>query len=305
MKWQTKLDWSFPEGRKVSYQSRVVFLGSCFADNLGDNFKTHQIPTILNPFGVIFNPVSLAKVLSLNTANWKPSRVVERDSKYVSLDAHSQIFENTPTALIQELSNATEELRKEITNATDLFITLGTAWAFEKEGEVVANCHKLDGKLFNKRLLSIEEMTTSLQSAMVGLLNINPLLNIYISVSPVRHTKNGLVGNNRSKARLIETAHSVVESIGNAVYLPAYELLMDELRDYRFYAEDLVHPSPQAVNFIIDFFKGQLFDSKTMQIYKLHQKINQLEGHRSLVNDSSTDEKVNSFKMQIETLLKN
>ncbi|MCH2234836.1 MAG: GSCFA domain-containing protein [Crocinitomicaceae bacterium] len=287
MKWQTKLKWELPQKDEITYKSKLLFLGSCFSDNLGKNFLNHGFDAVVNPFGVLFNPISIANVLNVVDFHWDENRVVERDSKFVHLDAHSKVNSKSKSDLLKELSTNSKTLAEDLNGATHLFITLGTAWVYEKERGVVANCHKQDSKQFSRRLLRIDEMERALKAAITNLLETNQALKIYFTVSPIRHTKDGLVDNNRSKARLIEVVHALAQENNSINYLPAYELMMDELRDYRFYAEDLIHPSKAAVNYILEYFRSHFFSSKTAEIYVKHEKLLKLKEHKQINTENS------------------
>ena len=248
---------------------------------------------------MLFNPFSIANILKSDHEYWDKNRVVERDGKYVHLDAHSKVAGENESEVISKLHSITDDLSQGLKTASHLFLTLGTAWVYERDARVVANCHKQHPENFSRRLLGIDEILDALSPAISGIINENPALKIYITVSPIRHIKDGLIQNNRSKARLLEVAHRITEVFGNVNYLPAYELVMDELRDYRFYNDDLIHPSKAAVNYILDYFMDHFFSAKTAEIYLRYEKLLKLQGHRQLLSDPKRAEKVKQVEEEI------
>ena len=278
-----------PLNEPMGYQHNWLALGSCFAENIGQKLINAGFKTCLNPFGVLFNPLSIEKAIRRLLAN-EPIREEELFN-YGSLWNHfqfSNLHSGTDKAETLEMMNASLQKAFEFLKQTRvLVLTFGTAWIYEtrKEGEVVANCHKLPGDRFTRRRLSVVEIVETYSQ----LLKILPEdIRIVLTVSPVRHWKDGAHENTLSKS----TLHLAVEELINQfpariVYFPAYELVIDELRDYRFYKEDMVHPSDQAIDFVWSAFKEWAFTSSTASIVREAELYRKMEQHRSIHPDSA------------------
>lgn len=256
MKLQTNIPLQ-PASKQFGYEDNVLLLGSCFAENIGEKLLYHKFQTVVNPYGILFHPLAIERVLHdvHNNTGIGEEAIFELDGIWKSFIAHSQLNSSSRGALVDKLTKAKEQLTKAITKASHVFITLGTAWVYQhKETNIaVANCHKVPQKAFVKGLLPVEEIAGSLKRQCAIIKKINPKAQVVFTVSPVRHLKDGFVENTRSKAHLISAVHTVVDA-NHAQYFPAYELMMDELRDYRFYATDMLHPSEQAIEYIWEKF---------------------------------------------------
>ena len=224
-------------------------------------------------------------------------RMLKRDDLFFSWDASSKIYASSEEELTSTVRQLREKLKTDLADAKLLIITFGTAWKYtHKELHItVGNCHKEQKSQFDKTLASFVSMEESWQRLLKKMEVQFPNLQVLFSVSPVRHAKDGLVENNRSKARLIELVHSLVEKNGNCSYFPAYEIVIDELRDYRFYSEDLVHPNSQAINYIWERFSASSMSFETKVLLKIIRKIKATLSHKSLHPNS----KVNSQRLDI------
>lgn len=264
---------------QLDYDSRVVLLGSCFTENIGLKLRYYGFKTTVNPFGIVFNPLSLALQVSrsLNNDVFTNSDVTQRFS-YL---AHSDLNAAVPENVVNNLNNAATTLAAAIKNGTHIFITLGTAWVYELEAtnQVVANCHKQPQQLFTKRLLSMSEITTALHSISAAIKHVNSLATVIYTLSPVRHLKDGFVENQRSKARLHECIQQQIDA-GNAIYFPAYEIVMDELRDYRYYDRDMLHLNDLGVDCVWERFCESGINTSTQHIMQAIEKYRLLEAHR-------------------------
>ncbi len=261
------LDFEIPKSTiSLNHGDGIVLQGSCFSDEMLIQLKNAGHTVSGNHFGTIFHPSMIAFNL-LNLFEEKvEERITQRDDLFFSWDASSNVFGYSKEELATSLAFQRESLLNELESAKILVVTFGTAWGYERAdtNELVANCHKFPGAEFQKFLSSPYEMTQDWVIAIEKLVQFNPDLQIVFTVSPVRHVKDGLVENNLSKARLIE----VVQQLSlepNCHYFPSYELLIDVLRDYRFYAKDLVHPSQSAIEFIWNAFESTYFSEKSQK----------------------------------------
>ncbi|MEZ4810738.1 MAG: GSCFA domain-containing protein [Allomuricauda sp.] len=245
----------------IDYQSKLVLLGSCFVENMGERIHYYQFQHLQNPFGILFQPLALENLVhrALNGQPYQVHEVFEQKGIWHCFDAHSEIRSESQQGLLQQLNKALDETRDWLESASHIIITLGTAWAYEQKATnaLVANCHKVPQKEFSKKLLSADMVQASLESIVKMVKTANPKAQIIFTISPVRHLKDGFVENQQSKANLITAVHGLLSSraqSGDPSYFPSYEIMMDELRDYRFYGKDMVHPSTLAVDYIWEKF---------------------------------------------------
>lgn len=286
-----KLDFDVPEGvLQLTHHDSMILLGSCFAEEMTVHLRKSGFRELANPFGVIFHPLALAGVLSSAMHGSEQVSTCHRDDLWLSWEASSQCFAYLEEDLKRLLLQRRTHLREALDKASVLVITFGTAWGYtyQDTGKMVANCHKFPREKFRKELSETGEMVRVWTSLLEEMKERYPRLKIVMSVSPVRHTKDGLVENTRSKARLIEVVHACC-SLENAVYFPAYEIVMDELRDYRFFADDLVHPSPQAVEYVWERFARFCFTEDAYALGKEVEHLHRAMSHRSLHPDSVAD----------------
>ena len=258
MKLQTQVPLKKAENQ-IDYRSQLMVLGSCFANNIGDKLAYYKFQTLQNPFGILFHPMAIENLISraIQQKEYTGEEVFFLNERWQCYDAHSDLSSVTKEELLGRLNSGLLQTKLYITKATHIFITLGTAWAYQlkESGKEVANCHKVPQIAFQKQLLSIEKISQSLEVIIHQIRAVNAKAKIVFTVSPVRHLKDGFVENQQSKAHLISAVHHIIKA-GNASYFPSYELMMDELRDYRFYANDLVHPNDLAINYIWEKFKA-------------------------------------------------
>ena len=293
MKLQTQIALE-PAARQFGYDHKLLLLGSCFAQNIGDKLAYYKFQAVTNPFGIIFNPVALERLLADAVANktYTEADVFELDGIWKSFYAHSDKNALTRLGAVIHLQEAQQLLRQQLIDASHLFITLGTAWVYKhlERDEVVANCHKVPQQAFTKKLLSVTEIQESLSRICELVKTLNPKIEIAFTVSPVRHIKDGIVENTRSKSHLLTAVHQLVDSL-EASYFPAYEIVMDELRDYRFYASDMVHPSEQAVMYVWERFIEVYAFAKAQQTMKKVAQVQQGLAHRPFNEDSAAHQK--------------
>lgn len=270
----------------IDYHSKIFGVGSCFVENIGEKLDYYKFKTFLNPFGILFNPVSIENFLhrSIAEEGYTSEETFEQNEIYRCFDAHSDLNGNDEDNLLNNLNQALAQTLTFIKDATHLIITLGTAWVYEhKENKnIVANCHKVPQKNFNKKLLGIDEIQKSLLNIITKLHIINPNLNLIFTVSPVRHLKDGFIENTLSKAHLISAVHFVINEKERYNYFPAYEIVMDELRDYRFYDRDLLHPNELGIDIIWEKFKDNWISEQSYDLMKRVEKFQKNMAHRPM-----------------------
>lgn len=246
--------------------TKALTIGSCFSDLLYTYLEGNKIEVLHNPFGNLFNPISIFKVLSnsLNQVEVNQKRIVESDGIFSHFDLHSDIRAHSKDELIEQIQAINSKTNQFISNCSIVIITMGTAWIHElkADNQIVSNCHKKDSSNFKKRILEVAEITNSFDDFYEDFRKQNSKAKILVNVSPIRHTREGLINNNLSKSILKLAAHSIITKHKDAFYFPGYELLIDDLRDYRFYAEDLIHPNSQAQKYVIQYFEKYLSSSE-------------------------------------------
>lgn len=251
----------------IDYDSKVMLLGSCFAENMGKKFDYFKFQATTNPFGIIFNAVSLEKLIRRAVENriFSDNDIFYHNELWHCYEVHSELSNADKEEFLSNLNSILESTHRHIASLTHCIITLGTSWVYRniETNEIVANCHKVSQKQFIKELLSINQIEESLQSIISLIHLVNPNCNFIFTVSPVRHIKDGFAENTLSKAHLIAAIHKTITHHPSPItYFPAYEIMMDELRDYRFYAEDMLHPSQTAIDYIwIQFFENYISES--------------------------------------------
>lgn len=263
----------------LSYNSPIFSVGSCFAQEIGQKLIDLQLPIIVNPYGTIYNPISIQRNItwSLEPFDLNTDLIVHDQSVFKHFHFHSDVRSLSKEGLIQKLKNLHQQTQSHLQRTKTLFLSLGSAFVYERNNEVVANCHKIPQKEFMKRLLSLDEVKTSIKN----LTKLLPHLeHIILTVSPVRHIGDSLELNSVSKSTLRLAIHELEEELSQAYYFPAFEVMMDDLRDYRFYKEDMIHPTDLAVSHIFDHFKSAFFDKKTLMLMKNIDQLNKAVAHK-------------------------
>ena len=248
----------------ITYDSKIMLLGSCFAESMGKKFSYFKFQNTTNPFGIIFNPKSLAKMIErcVRKDYFTEEDIFFHNDLWQCYEVHSELSHPDKEVFLNCLNALIHSTHNELNESTHLIITLGTAWVYRniETNEIVANCHKVSQMHFVKELLSPESIAQSIESILFTISVHNPNCKCIFTVSPVRHQKDGFVDNTLSKAHLITAVHKTIAQQPSTLgYFPAYEIMMDELRDYRFYAEDLLHPNQTAIDYIwIQFFENYI-----------------------------------------------
>jgi len=253
MKLQTIVDIKLSEW-KIGYEDKILLVGSCFADSIGQMMQQRALQVTCNPFGTLYNPLSIAQALQMT----EMPPLVEHDGLWHSMAHHGSLSRADKHEAEQAVSDSIQTMQTALNEATVVIVTFGTAWVYEMKDErlkvkgerIVGNCHKLPADCFTRRRLSADEIVQTWQPLIARY----PDKHWLFTVSPIRHVKDGLHENQLSKATLLQAVEAISGQPSAVSYFPSYEIMLDELRDYRFYAEDLVHPSPVAVQYIWERF---------------------------------------------------
>ncbi len=255
---------------KIDLADSIFTIGSCFSTTIGRKLEDFKFNTLNNPFGITYNPHSIGKLIEQSISGLNPpdEYYLERDDLWFHHNYHSQICATSKDELQTILNHKTREAEGFLSKAQWVLITLGTAVVYELNGNTVSNCHKLPQKNFTKRLLSMEETKSHLNRCLSKLQDFNPNIHVVLTVSPVRHLSDTIPVNNRSKAILINAVHEVCDELDKVNYFPSYEIMMDDLRDYRFYKDDLIHPTTFAENYIWEKFQKCYFSDEVAQFVK-------------------------------------
>ena len=256
----------------IDYNSKIISIGSCFAENMGEKFDYFKFQNCVNPFGIIFNPISIENLINraVNKIEFTEKDVFFHNDLWHCYEVHSLLSDTSSELIVQNLNRVLHLFRTQIIEASHFIITYGTSWVYrlrqtqQDSLSIVANCHKVAQNKFDKEILSVEIIEKSIENSINLIQSINPNCNFIFTISPVRHIKDGFVENQRSKAHLITALQNVVTlSLSKCNYFPSYEIMMDELRDYRFYAEDMLHPNQIAIDYIwIKFFESYISENE-------------------------------------------
>ena len=256
---------------KINHRENLLLIGSCFTEQIGSKLSNHKFSVLDNPNGILFNPVSITKSISsyINNKQYKEADLFYQNECWNSWEHHSRFSKSDITECLRGINESQSKANAFLKKADWLLITLGSAFVYELENkEVVANCHKVPTDKFIKHLLSVDEVFSGLQQMIEKVQAFNTGIKIIFTISPVRHLRDGFVENNRSKATLIQAVHQLTEKNASCFYFPAYELIIDDLRDYRFFAEDMVHPNYAATNYVWEKFIATCIDEPSQLLMK-------------------------------------
>lgn len=277
MKLQTQIPFQPEKHNPIDYHSKILLIGSCFVEHIGNKLEYFKFQNLLNPFGILFQPLAIENIIAnaINEKEYSEKDIFFQNEQWHCYDAHSRLSKVSKDDLLASLNDGVKLTNLQINDSTHIIITLGTSWVYRhiETETIVANCHKVPQKKFMKELLSVDEISESLEAIISLIRSVNSKTSIIFTVSPVRHLRDGFVENTQSKAHLISAIHQILNqqsSINNrqSFYFPSYEIMMDELRDYRYYEEDMLHPNTTAINYIWDKFKMVWISeeaSKTME----------------------------------------
>ncbi len=276
----------------IAYGNKILLIGSCFTEHIGNALAGYKFEVLQNPHGILFEPASVRHSLISYVEN---RRYTETDLFYLnelwnSWHHHSRFSGMDKEAVLQNINAAVEQAHHFLKDTDWVIITLGSAFSYilssnnlqnERHDLHVANCHRAPGQWFYKKLLGIEEIIAAMDNTYHRLRAFNPKVNILFTVSPVRHLRDGVIDNNRSKARLIEVVHHLVDKFPGVYYFPAYELVIDVLRDYRFYDVDMAHPNYPATEFVLEKFTEACIDGNSQLLMKEVKQIAIARKHKA------------------------
>jgi len=269
---------------KINYSDKILFIGSCFAENIGLKLNELKFPIQINPMGIIYNPVSVQQSLELILEGKKfiESDLEFYNEKWISFNHHGKFSSTNQSEVLQNMNDEITQASKFIKEANYLFITFGTSWVFKlkRTSKIVANCHKLPFNEFEHYSLSVQDIKDFYGTLLEKIHSVNEKLKIIFTVSPVRHWKNGPAQNQYSKSVLIVAVNELIKKYKFTDYFPSYEIMMDDLRDYRFYADDLFHPNQTGIDYIWEKFRDTYFSAKAIEISVKVDKIIKSSKHK-------------------------
>lgn len=274
-----------------TYDDRIMLLGSCFTENIGRHLDENKFRVDINPFGTLYNPASVARAIRslIQPEKYTSKEMFEHNGVYHSFTHHSRFSSASETEALEGINKRLEDSAEELKKITRLVVTFGSAYAYrlKSNGQIVANCHKLPDKMFTRERLSVDEIVKEWKELLLSLWEHNPKTKVMLTVSPIRHWKDGAHGNQLSKSTLLLAADYLKEEFpGQVDYFPAYEIMMDELRDYRYYADDMVHPSSLAIEYIWQRFTESCLTKDTQSILKEWNEIIKAINHKPFQPDS-------------------
>ncbi|MWB95112.1 GSCFA domain-containing protein [Flavobacterium sp. GA093] len=278
----------------IDYHSKILSLGSCFAVNMAEKFDYFKFQNTTNPFGIIFNPVSIERIIqrAVTKELFTVKDIFFHNDLWHCYEVHSELSNPDKDVFLDKLNTLIKDFNYQITKVSHCLITFGTSWVYRnlESNNIVANCHKVPQKQFTKELLSVDVIQKSIQNTIDLIQSLNPNVKFIFTVSPVRHIKDGFVENQLSKAHLFTGLHHIVTTHNSQptthIYFPSYEIMMDELRDYRFYTEDMLHPNQVAIDYIWQRFSENYIEENSIPTMKLVSEIQKGLTHRSFNPDS-------------------
>ena len=298
-----KLEFEIPNPNfQISPQNSIVFLGSCFAENIGGHLLNNKFNCLVNPNGIVFNPISICDALISYLKNEKidEEKLFYHNNLWSSWQHHGSFSSIQKEEIVEEINRNCNQAHLQLKNAEFLIVSFGSAFVFEhiKNNEIVANCHKIPSSEFKKRILTLEEITNKFEQLLLSLKAFNPNLKLILTVSPVRYIRDGLIGNNLSKSVLLQATYELCNQNKNAYYFPAYEIVIDELRDYRFFESDFIHPNELAIKYVLKRFIETCFDDEAKHFYREMELLMLNLNHKTLHKGT------NEHKSFIESTLK-
>jgi GSCFA family len=282
-----------PSRKKIAYSSSLLFMGSCFSDTMGEKLESLKFQVQTNPFGVLFNPASIAENIRILMEN-KPftrDRLYFHNGQWISFNHYTGYSHPDPEKCLDRINRNLASSASLLKKAAFLFLTFGTAWVyrFNETGAIVANCHKLPASFFTRSLLDPDEIIRMYNKLLQEIRAFNPELTVVFTLSPVRHWKDGAVNNQKSKSILHFAIDEIAEQNSGIFYFPAYEIFMDELRDYRFYARDMLHPSESGIEYTWERFLETYMDPDTLPLMKEVQSLVKAAYHRPVNPDDPSN----------------
>lgn len=289
---------------KISYTDPVLMMGSCFTDHIGNKLKKYLFPAHINPFGVLYNPVSICNSLNniLEKKIYTSQDLIYSGEYFHSLDHYSGFSGKEADSTLKQINQAIETAEKHLLKSRYLFLSLGTSWVYEyiPSGKIVANCHKIPAQQFNRFRLTPDSITKTLSETLEQLKKIIPNIEVIFTVSPIRHLKDGLIENNLSKSTLRVAIDQLQSQYPFVHYFPSFEIIMDDLRDYRFYDRDMVHINDLAIDYIWNYFQKTYMKSENLFIIKELDRVIKAREHK--IQDPSSENTKKFLQKQIENI---
>lgn len=279
-----------PGDLRISHFDKIMLIGSCFAENISSRMEDAGFRIDVNPFGIIYNPLSVSQSIKqlIDRKNYTEKDIFQAGDIYHSFFHHSRFSGIEKEKVLAGINSRIDSSSRFLQNADLLVVTFGTAYIYrlKSSGEIVSNCHKLPDHLFLHERLTVEEIVSEWEMLIDRVKQFNPRVKILFTISPVRHWKNGFHENQLSKSALLLAAYELIKENANCYYFPSYEIMLDDLRDYRFYAEDMIHPSGQAVDYIWEKFSDCFFDKKTKTKITEWERIRKDLAHKPFNSES-------------------
>ncbi|MEZ4802063.1 MAG: GSCFA domain-containing protein [Gelidibacter sp.] len=303
MKLQTQIPLEKQSHQLIDYHSNMLLLGSCFAEYIGEQFDYYKFQHLQNPFGILFHPKAIETLVSnaIHGKAYEDSDAFFHNEQWHCYDAHSKLNTTSKDELLKTLNTQLNVTAKQLHDATHIILTFGTAWVYNhfKSNLPVANCHKVSQREFVKQLLSVDDIVNSITLMVNQIRQVNPKATIIFTVSPVRHIKDGFIENTQSKAHLITAIHQFLtpRAASQCFYFPSYEIMLDELRDYRFYTEDMLHPNPMAIRYIWEKFQHAWIVSEAQKLMNTIDEIQKGLKHKPFHPNSESHQ---HFLQQLE-----
>jgi hypothetical protein len=285
----------------IDYDSKIFSLGSCFAMNISEKFNYYKFINTVNPFGILFHPIAIHTIIrrAVEEDFFAESELFFHNERWHCFDTHSDLSSVNKEELLQNLNQNLSHLKSKIESASHMLITFGTAWVYKEKTsrKIVANCHKVPQTQFEKELLSATQIEDAISDTISLLLKVNSKLNVVLTISPVRHLKDGFIQNQQSKANLIIGVHQAIRRQPTTdnrqllTYFPSYEIMMDELRDYRFYAQDMIHPNQTAIDYIWKRFAETSISTAVLPIMDEVESVQKALSHKPFNPNSESHQK--------------
>lgn len=290
--------------KRISYPDKIFLSGSCFTEHMGRRLEELKFPVIQNPNGILFDPLSVCKsiVSYIQNKQYQPEDLFYMNELWQSWQHHSQFSGMDKEIVLKNINRSQQKAHNFLKEADWLIITLGSSFSYQliESGEAVANCHRAPAQTFRKHLLGIDETITALDTCLHQLFHFNKKINILFTISPVRHLRDGVIENNRSKSRLIEAVHHLVNKFSRLYYFPAYELVIDVLRDYRFYDIDLAHPNYSATEFVFEKFVQYFINEDSQALIEEIKRIVIARKHKAFQPETNAHKEF--LRVQLEKI---
>ncbi|MFZ4543749.1 MAG: GSCFA domain-containing protein [Saprospiraceae bacterium] len=292
---------------EISYQDQILMVGSCFAENIANYLQKGRFQVEVNPFGILYNPVSISDSIELlwKGEEFPEEHLVQQGELWHSFLHHGKFAQMERKKLLENIEIELKRGRTFVQQCSRLIITLGSAtvYTYKASGKIVANCHKIPHSAFLKKRLGVDQCVETLSSIFKTIKQANPSIEIILTVSPVRHLRDGFTENQLSKATLLLSCAALQQVFPFVHYFPSYELIIDDLRDYRFFNTDMVHPNDIAIEYVWEHFNKTYFSENSMKIFAEVIALQSLKEHRPLFPDSGEYSRLKEMIAEKENLL--